>query len=157
MPTSEWLLPRRSSRHPYFRPHPGLVPHGGSAPRGPQEVTSHRWWAAVWRRHCTAVPSVVFSSACSDWTYAGHHLLCPLLTTMLAKSRSQTEWVSPQRADRHYIPPPVLLCGLSDVEAFDQNCLGQGGREQHRDWGHHESVAWRATEAETFNFFFIFS
>ena len=119
-------------------------------PLGPQEVTSHRRWAAVWRRHCTAVPSVVFSSACSDWTYAGHHLLCPLLTTMLAKSRSQTEWVSPQRADRHYVPPPILLCGLSDVEAFDQNYLGQRRREQHREWGHHESVAWRATEAETF-------
>ena len=41
--------------------------------------------------HCCRVISVVFSSACSDSTCAGHHLLCLLLTTMLAKSRSQTE------------------------------------------------------------------
>ena len=94
-----------------------------------------------------------FSSACSDWTYAGHHLLCPLLMTMLIKLWSQTEWASHQRADRHYVPPPILLCGLSDVEGFDQNCLRQGRREEHWDWGHHESVAWRATEAETFLFF----
>ena len=52
--------------------------------------------------HCCWVTSVVFSSACSDWTYARHHLLCPLLTTMIAKSRSQTEWASPQRADHRY-------------------------------------------------------
>ena len=45
--------------------------------------------------HCCRVTSVVSSSACSDSTYAGHHLLCPLLTTMLATSRSQTEWASP--------------------------------------------------------------
>ena len=99
--------------------------------------------------HCCWVTSVVFSSACSDWTYTGHHLLCPLLTTMLAKLRSQTEWASPERADRCYIPPPILLCGLSDVESFDQNCPRQGRREEHWDWGHHESVAWRATKAET--------
>ena len=99
------------------------------------------------------VTSVVFSSACSDWTYTGHHLLCPLLMTMSAKSRSQTEWASPQRADRHYVPPPILLCGLSDVKGFDQNCLRQGRKEEHRDWGHHESMAWRATEAETFYLF----
>ena len=106
--------------------------------------------------HCCWVTSVVFSSACSDWTYAGHHLLCPLLTTVLANSRSQTEWAFPQRADRRYVPPPILLCGLSDAEGFDQNCLRQGRREEHRDWGHHESVARRATEAESF-FIFIFN
>ena len=58
--------------------------------------------------HCCRVTSVVFSSTCSDWTYASHHLLCPLLMTMLAKS--ETEWAFPQRADGHYIPPPILLC-----------------------------------------------
>ena len=47
------------------------------------------------------------------------------------------------------------LCGLSDVAGFDQNCLRQGRREEHRDWGHHESMAWRATEAETFYFLFM--
>ena len=34
----------------------------------------------------------------------------------------------PQRADHHYIPPPILLCGLSDIVDFDQNCLRQGRR-----------------------------
>ena len=103
--------------------------------------------------HCCWVTSVLFSSACSDSTY---HLLCPLLTTMLAKSRSQTEWASLQRADRSCVPPPILLCGLSDAEGFDQNCPRQGRRREHRDWGHHESVAWRATEAETL-FYFIYA
>ena len=77
-------------RIPHLQPHPGLILHCGPAPRGPQEEMSDRWWAAIRRKHCTAA-SVVFSSACSDGTYAGHHLLCPLLTTMLAKLRSQTE------------------------------------------------------------------
>ena len=54
-----------------------------------------------------------------------------------------------QRADRRYVTPPILLCGLSDAEGFDQNCLRQGRREEHRGWGHHESMALRATEAET--------
>ena len=155
VPTSEALLPRRSSRHPS----PPATPraHSASRPR-PQrspgsDVRSLVGCHPKETLHCCWVTSVVFSSACSDSTYAGHHLLCPLLTTMLAKSRSQTEWASPQRADRRYVPPPILLCGLSDVEGFDQNCPRQGRREQHRDWGHHESVTWRATEAETFFFF----
>ena len=44
--------------------------------------------------HCCLVTLVVFSSACRDWTYTGHHLLCPLLMTMLAKLWSQTKWTS---------------------------------------------------------------
>ena len=157
VPTSEALLPRRSSRHPS----PPATPraHSASRPR-PQRSTGSDVRSLVGCHpketlHCCWVTSVVFSSACSDSTYAGHHLLCPLLTTMLAKSRSQTEWASPQRADRRYVPPPILLCGLSDVEGFDQNCPRQGRREEHQDWGHHESVTWRATEAETF-FIFLF-
>ena len=152
VPTSEALLPRRSSRHPP----PPATPraHSASRPR-PQRSTGSDVRSLVGCHpketlHYCWVTSVVFSSACSDSTYAGHHLLCPLLTTMLAKSRSQTEWASPQRADRRYVPPPILLCGLSDVEGFDQNCPRQGRREEHQDWGHHESVTWRATEAETF-------
>ena len=43
---------------PHIRPHPGLIPHRGPIPRGPQEVTSDRWWAAIRRRHCTAAESV---------------------------------------------------------------------------------------------------
>ena len=56
--TSDALLPRRrSSRHPYFRSHPRVIAHRGAATRGPQEVTSDRWWAAVRRKHCTAAES----------------------------------------------------------------------------------------------------
>ena len=52
----------RPQRHPYFRPHPGHIPHRGPAPRGPQEVTSHSWWAAIRRRHCTAAESLWWCS-----------------------------------------------------------------------------------------------
>ena len=156
VPTSEALLPRRSSQHPS----PPATPraHSASRPR-PQRSTGSDVRSLVGCHpketlHCCWVTSVVFSSACSDSTYAGHHLLFPLLTTMLAKSRSQTEWLSPKRADRRYVPPPILLCGLSDIEGFDQNCPRQGRREEHQDWGHHESVTWRATEADTFFLFF---
>ena len=45
--------------------------------------------------------TLVFSNACSDQTHTGHHLLCPLRTTMLAKSQSQSEPPS-QKADRLY-------------------------------------------------------
>ena len=45
---------------------------------------------------------MVFSRVCSDSTFAGHHLLCPLLTTVLAKSRSQTERASAPKSR----PPP---------------------------------------------------
>ena len=128
VPTSEALLPRRSSRHPP----PSATPraHSASRPR-PQRSTGGDVRSLVGCHpketlHCCWVTSVMFSSACSDSTYAGHHLLCPLLTTVLAKSRSQTEWFSLQRADLRYVPPPVLLCGLSDAESFDQNCLRQG-------------------------------
>ena len=55
-------------------------------------------------------------------------------------------------SDRHYVPQPIFLCGFSDVEGFDQNCLRQRRREEHRDWGHQDSMAWRATEAETLIF-----
>ena len=47
---------------PHIRPHPGLIPHRDPAPRGPQEVTSDRWWAAIRRRHCTAAESVRWCS-----------------------------------------------------------------------------------------------
>ena len=95
--------------------------------------------------NCCRVTAVVFSNAFSYQTHTGHHLLM----IMLAKSRSQTEWASlrgvglsecpSQKADCHYVPPPILLCGLCNVEAFDQNCLRQWTRQEHRDrlpWDH---------------------
>ena len=156
VPTSEALLPRRSSRHPS----PPATPraHSASRPR-PQRSTGSGVRSLVGCHpketlHCCWVTSVVFSSTCSDSTYAGHHLLCPLLTTMLAKSRSQTEWASPQRADRRYVPPPILLCGLSDVEGF-RTAPGKGGGSNTETEAATESVTWRATEAETFFFSFF--
>ena len=114
VPTSEALLLCRSSKHPPPLATPRA--HSASWPC-PQRSTGGDVRSLVGCHpketlHCCWVTSVVFSSACSDWTYAGHHLPCPLLTTMLAKSRSQTEWASPQRADHRYVPPPILLCGL---------------------------------------------
>ena len=71
---------------PYYRAARPGIPTSGHAPRGPLEDTSDRWWAAITRRHVLhscRVTSLVFNSTCSDSTYAGHHLLRPLLTTML--------------------------------------------------------------------------
>ena len=73
---------------------------------------------------------------------------------MLAKSWSQTEWAFPREQTAATSLRQSSYVD-SDVEGFDQNCLRQGRREEHRDWGHHGSVAWRATEAEAF-FKFLF-
>ena len=73
--------------------------------------------------HCHRVTSVVFTSACSDWTYAGHHLLWPLLTSVLAKSRpNRTEWVSvvPRRPVRPSTNPPMWTQWWRSY-GFDQN------------------------------------
>ena len=64
-----------------------------------QEETSDRWSGDVRplagchlkeTSRCCRVISVVFSGACSDSTRKEHHLLCPLLRTVLAKSLCQT-------------------------------------------------------------------
>ena len=89
----------------------------------------------IWKRlHTAAVTSVVFSDACSDSRYAGHHLLCPLLTTMPAKSWSQTEWtfLAESRLPQH----PFMMCCL--LEDFDGKCLRHGRRQEGcLGWGHH--------------------
>ena len=88
VPTSQALLPRRSSRCPHLRQHTRLIPHQswphpqrstGSDVRSfvgchPKE-TQHFCWFTL----------VVFTDACSDSAYAGHHLLCPTLSTVLGK------------------------------------------------------------------------
>ena len=154
--TSEVLLPCRSSRHSYFRPHPRLIPHRGPAARGPQEETSGRWRAATGRRHsihCCRVTSVVFSDACSDSAYAGHHVLCPLLTTMLAKWRNQTEWTSPPPERRPPLRPftnaPEWSSSLT-LTALIWTAPGEEiGRNTETELGHYESMVWMATEVET--------
>ena len=80
---------------------------------------------------------VAFSGASSDSTYAGHHLLCPPLTTTSAMSCSQAVPERPcQRTDRHvrsFINPPppsqphvVFLA----MEALISTATGQGRRQE---------------------------
>ena len=107
MPAFEALFCATHPSIPHLQPHPGLILHHGHSPRGPQEYlgcppmeTLHYCWVTL----------VVFSSVCSDWTYAGHHLLCPLLMAMLAKLWSQTEWTFPPETRLPLHPstnPPV--------------------------------------------------
>ena len=110
------------SWQPNLRPHSGLIPHHGPAPRGPQDSGVVRSLVGCQSEGDSAllrVTSVVYSSACSDSTYTGRHLLCPLLVTMLAKSRSQTEWAPPP-------PPPVPPTATREQTAttsFHQSCV----------------------------------
>ena len=87
VPTSEALLPLRSSRRPHLRPHPRLIPHRGPAHRGPQEVTSGRWWAAIRRRHSAAVESLRWCSLMPVLIQHTQGITCcaPLLSTVLGK------------------------------------------------------------------------
>ena len=81
---------------------------------------------------------VVFSIDCSDSTYAERHLLTDNFSSV-----AESDWMSVPtslKGNRHYVPQPILLCG-SGVEGFDQNCLRQGCRQEHRDGSHHESMA----------------
>ena len=100
--TSEELFPQHLSKHPYFQPHPGLIPHCNPIPRGPQEEMSDCWWA-------------VRPEGDTDSTYAGHHLLCHLLTTMLTKLWSQTEWASPPESRS-------LLCPTTNLPMWTLWC-----------------------------------
>ena len=148
VPTSEALFLHRSSWHPpplaTPRAHSTSQPH----PMRPTRGDVRSLWGCHPKEtlHCCWVTSAVFSSACSDWTHAGLHLL----TTMLARSRSQTEWASPQRADCHYVPstnPPMWTLWRWGLWSELPQAKKDGG---NRDWGHHKIMAWRATEAETF-------
>ena len=69
------------------QPYPGSGVHSASP-----EV--HRRCQIV-SSYCCRVTSVVFSNAFTDSTYAGHHILL-LLTTTLAKPRSQMTEYPPQ-------------------------------------------------------------
>ena len=94
------------------------------AARCPQEAVSVEPSAGSTARstpHCCRVTSVVFSDACSDLTYAGHHLLCPLLTTLTVKSRSQTEWGCLPTGTLPERPSINSSDEISDVEGLDQN------------------------------------
>ena len=68
--------------------------------------------------------------------------MCPILTTVLGKLRSQNSWaLTPTPESRFPLRPSAC-----NVEGFDQNCLRQGRRQEHWNWGHHDpEMAWRAT------------
>ena len=84
VPTSEALPPLYySAQHSHPQPHSRSCPHRDQAASGPQI------FGRLPPRHTRCpVTSVVFSDACSGSTFAAHHLILPLLTTMLAKSRN---------------------------------------------------------------------
>ena len=113
--TSEALFPWCSSWHPYCKPHTRLISYNYIS-------TGEDIWLSLRCHqketpHCCQATSVMFSDACSDSTYAGRHLLCLLLTTVL--SRSQTEWASPPECRSPLSPsiiPPAWNGGLSDIE-----------------------------------------
>ena len=69
--------------------------------------------------------------------------------TILDKSLSLSEHPL-QWAARQWLCPPTNPPVAAVIEGFDQNCLRQGRRPEHQDWGLHGSMAWRATEAEPF-------
>ena len=97
-------------------------------PRGPQEETSDCWWDAWSERGTALLPSLfsgVHYSACSVSTRAGCPLLCPLLTTVLSCR---------VRLSEH--PPPILLCGHSGVEGFDQVREDAGTVRLRSPWEH---------------------
>ena len=115
-------------------PHPRLIPHCGPAPRGPQES----YLAGCHPKetlHCCWVTLVVFSNACSDLAYTGHPLLCPLLTTVLAKLYNQTDWAS---SPDSRLPPchsSILRCVLPQARK-EAGTLKLGSPQEHGRKGH---------------------
>ena len=95
-----------------LRPHPRLIPHCGPAPRGPQKESYLAGCHPKETLHCCWVTLVVFSNACSDLAYTGHPLLCPLLTTVLAKLYNQTDWASSPDSRLPPCPSSILRCVL---------------------------------------------
>ena len=70
VPTSEVLLQRCSSRHPYPQPHPGSIPTTGGDMRPLVARLPFKEYTHLW------VTREVVIDACSDSTNAGHHFPC---------------------------------------------------------------------------------
>ena len=109
---------RHISMDSNFRPHPvKLIPHRGPSSRGPQQETSdpltscHPKYTALLLSHFCGSNLVM---PVSDSTYAGHCLLCPLLTTVLSKSRTQTRWASPPESGTPLTCPSISLNCYAD-------------------------------------------
>ena len=156
VPALEALLCAACPSIPHLQLHSGLILHHGPTPRGPQEDLG--WLVGCHPKetlHCCWVTLVVFSSACSDWTNAWHHLLCTLPMAMLATLRGQTEWASPPENRPPLHPstnPPMWTLWRWGIWSELPQAREEGGT---RDCSHHESMAWRATETETFYFLFM--
>ena len=87
VPTSDALFSSRSSRHSCLRPRP-------------QRSTGGHFRSWVGCHHKETRPAFLlshFGRACSDSTYAGHHLLRPLLTTVLVVKKQNIKPHNPFR------------------------------------------------------------
>ena len=87
VPTSEAPFSSRSSRHSYLRPHT-------------QRSTGGHVRSLVGCHHKEIRPTLLpcnFCRACSDSTYAGHHILRPLLTTVLVVKKQNIKLHNPFR------------------------------------------------------------
>ena len=123
-PVSEVCAASPNTQAPSHKVHPAsrlCYPKGGE---GVRSLVSHHL-------------EVAFSGASSDSTYAGHHLLCPPLTTTSAMSCSQAVPERPcQRTDRHvrsFInppPPPHPHVVFLAMEALISTATGQGRRQE---------------------------
>ena len=121
------------SWHPYLQPHPRLILHYSPAPRGPQEEESYLVGCHPKDTlHCCRVTLAVFSNACSDLAYTGHPLLCPLLTTVLAKLYNQTDWASSPESRLPPCPSSILWC----VARKEAGTLRLGSPQEHGRKGH---------------------
>ena len=89
VPTSEAPFSSRSSRHSYLRLHP-------------QRSTGGHVRSLVGCHHKETRPALIpsrFGRACSDSTYAGHHLLRPLLATVLVVKKQMIKPHNPFRCE----------------------------------------------------------
>ena len=87
VPTSDALFSSRSSRHSCLRPRP-------------QRSTGGHVRSLVGCHHKETRPALLpshFGRACSDSTYAEHHLLRPLLTTVLVVKKQNIKPHNPFR------------------------------------------------------------
>ena len=82
-------------------------------------------WLPSKRRHCTATVSLQWCSV-----YAGHPLLCPLLTTVLAKSQSQDRVSIPSREQTATMSLHQSSYVDFDIEGLDLNRLRHGMRQE---------------------------
>ena len=104
-------LLHHSSWNPYLQLHPRLnILHWGSGPRGPQEM-SDRWWAAIWRRHCTAAESLWWCSVVPVLIQQtqGITYYAPYWQQCLLSHRVRLGECPLQTADHHYVPPSFFL------------------------------------------------